>query len=85
MLLHDIPKEITHPILPDWMEGLRVFLAVNPNNKLRIDSNFLVEFTWDNYSWHAFPRENMAGWLTENDFAEMRNEPWPWDRIEFVP
>lgn len=84
MNLHDVPKEVFEPQLPEELQGLKNYLYETNSTQIRIHADFSVEFDYDRTGhWRRFPPSDIPGWRTY--FSQHNNKPWPWDRIEFVP
>lgn len=93
MTLHDIPNEVTHPILPEiWNLGLQAIISVYEEARFRINiSQQTMEWVLSppHGLWSYFPLNtgnntfgNMEDWVA--DFNTQHIPFTDWDRVEVI-
>lgn len=95
MTLHDIPNEVTTPVLPEhWAVGFAQVLYVYPEARLRFYLNISPPtVTWilpshDILEWVAFPLHgtNMWGWTQDYAYDASHDNTLEidWSRVEIM-
>lgn len=85
MILHDIPKEVTHPILPDWMiDGIRSWQAQSGKNyDIKISKRTMTAQVKEKSStyWMLWPEQSIRSWTMEQYWMD---GPINWDNVEMI-